>query len=122
MLKSLYLILLVISPTFLFSQEKSLADYEKALNQLSIDLVSEANDETKQKVNLEFQTLLKEALELNGSFDFPFKNIRAISILKSNDKIKIYNWALPFEDETYQYLPKKRGMEPCITKLFTIKN
>lgn len=103
MLKSLYLILLVLSPTFLFSQEKSLADYEKELNQLSIDLVSEANDETKQKVNLEFQSLLKEALALNGSFDFPFKNIRAISILKSNDKIKIYNWALPFEDETYQY-------------------
>lgn len=87
----------------MFSQEKSLADYEAALNQLSIDLVSEANDETKQKVNTEFQTLLQEALAQNGSFDFPFKNIRAISILKSNDKIKIYNWALPFEDETYQY-------------------
>jgi len=103
MLKSISLLLFVLLGSFLVAQEKSLADYEKELNQLSIDLVSEANDETKQKVNLEFQSLLKEALALNGSFDYPFKNIRAISILKSNDKIKIYNWALPFEDETYQY-------------------
>ncbi|MGE0562344.1 MAG: hypothetical protein AB7O47_11035 [Flavobacteriales bacterium] len=101
--KFLHIILLVLSSSFLYSQEKGLEDYEKELNQLSIDIVSEANDETKQKVNTEFQTLLKEAIELSGSFDFPFKNIRAISILKSNDKIKIYNWALPFEDETYQY-------------------
>ena len=103
MLKSISLLLFVLLGSFLVAQEKSLADYEKELNQLRIDLVSEANDETKQKVNLEFQSLLKEALALNGSFDYPFKNIRAISILKSNDKIKIYNWALPFEDETYQY-------------------
>lgn len=103
MLKSIPLLIFVVLSSFLYAQEKSLADYEAALNQLSIDLVSEANDETKQKVNTEFQTLLQEALALNGSFDYPFKNIRAISILKSNDKIKIYNWALPFEDETYQY-------------------
>lgn len=103
MLKSIPLLIFVVLSSFLYAQEKSLSDYEAALNQLSIDLVSEANDETKQKVNTEFQTLLQEALALNGSFDYPFKNIRAISILKSNDKIKIYNWALPFEDETYQY-------------------
>ena len=96
-----FLVILIVSPAF--SQEKSLADYETTLNQLSIDLISEANDESKLKVNEEFKTLLKEALSKNGSFDFPFKNIRAISILTSNDKVKIYNWTLPYNDETYQY-------------------
>src|SRR3989344_4503744 len=96
-----FLVILIVAPAF--SQEKSLADYETTLNQLSIDLISEANDESKLKVNDEFKSLLKEALSIKGSFDFPFKNIRAISILTSNDKIKIYNWTLPYNDGTYQY-------------------
>lgn len=96
-----FLVILIVAPAF--SQEKSLADYEVALNQLSIDLISEANDESKLKVNEEFKSLLNEALSKKGSFDFPFKNIRAISVLKSNDKVKIYNWTLPYADETYQY-------------------
>ena len=96
-----FLVILIVSPAF--SQEKSLADYETTLNQLSIDLISEANDESKLKVNDEFKSLLKEALSIKGSFDFPFKNIRAISILTSNDKVKIYNWTLPYNDGTYQY-------------------
>lgn len=103
MLKITSSFLFILLVTSAFSQEKSLADYESALNQLSIDLISEANDESKLKVNEEFQLLLKEALSKKGSFDFAFKNIRAISILKSNDKVKIYNWTLPFNDETYQY-------------------
>ena len=96
-----FLVILIVAPAF--SQEKSLADYETTLNQLSIDLISEANDESKLKVNDEFKSLLKEALSIKGSFDFPFKNIRAISILTSNYKIKIYNWTLPYNDGTYQY-------------------
>lgn len=96
-----FLVILIVAPAF--SQEKSLADYEAALNQLSIDLISEANDDRKLKINEEFRLLLKEALSIKGSFDFPFKNIRAISILTSNDKVKIYNWTIPFNDETYLY-------------------
>lgn len=103
MLKTFFSFLLTLIVVHAFSQEKSLADYEVALNQLSIDLISEANDESKLKVNEEFKNLLNEALFKKGSFEFPFKNIRAISILKSNDKVKIYNWTLPFNDETYQY-------------------
>lgn len=103
MLKKLIFISFALFQSSVFAQTKSLADYEKELNTLSIDLVSEANDETKLKVNETFLTLLKEALAIPGSFDFLFKNIRAISILKSNEKIKIYNWALPYNDETYLY-------------------
>ncbi len=103
MLKIISSFLFILLVSSAFSQEKSLADYESALNQLSIDLISEANDESKLKVNEEFKSLLKEALSKKGSFEFPFKNIRAISILTSNDKVKIYNWTLPFNDETYQY-------------------
>lgn len=103
MLKTFFSFLLTLIVVHAFSQEKSLADYEVALNQLSIDLISEANDEIKLKINEEFKSLLNEALSKKGSFEFPFKNIRAISILKSNDKVKIYNWTLPFNDETYQY-------------------
>lgn len=103
MLKIILSFLFILLLSSAFSQEKSLAEYEAVLNQLSIDLISEANDDRKLKINEEFQILLKEALLKKGSFDFPFKNIRAISILTSNDKVKIYNWTIPFEDGTYQY-------------------
>lgn len=103
MLKTIFSFLFILLTFKGFSQEKTFVDYETELNQLSIDLISEANDGRKENINTEFQTLLREALAKKGSFEFPFKNIRAISILKSNDKVKIYNWTIPFEDETYKY-------------------
>lgn len=92
----------LVAPTA-WSQEKSLTDYEKELNELSIEIISNANDEAKQISNQKFKTLLKEVLTKKESFDYPFKNIRAISILSSNNKVKIYNWALPYSDQTYEY-------------------
>ena len=85
------------------AQTKTLVEYENELNELSIDIVSNANEESKIVSSENFKKLLLEALQLKESFDYPFKIIIAISILKSNDKLKIYNWALPLADETFQY-------------------
>jgi len=100
---------LFIPTLFLFTislanaQTKTLAEYENELNELSIDIVSNTNEESKIASSENFKKLLLEALQLKESFDYPFKNIKAISILKSNNKLKIYNWALPLSDQTYQY-------------------
>jgi hypothetical protein len=103
MLKFIIYTFSILSFQFVVAQQKTLADYEKELNELSIDIVSNTNEESKIASSENFKKLLLEALQLKESFDYPFKNIKAISILKSNDKLKIYNWALPLADETYQY-------------------
>lgn len=103
MLKFIIYTFSILSFQFVVAQQKTLADYEKELNELSIDIVSNTNEESKTKASENFRILLMEALNVNESFNYPFKNIKAISILKSNEKLKIYNWALPLADETYQY-------------------
>ncbi len=99
-LLSIFLFFLIFQS---FGQNSSLIDLEKDLNQLSIDIISEANDSNKISANQLFKSKLLEAINIDGSFDYSFKNIKAISILSSNNKLKIYNWTLPFNDETFQY-------------------
>ena len=103
MLKKSLFVLLVMSNFFVFGQTKTLAEFEKELNTLSLDIVNNDSDESKLKVNEEFKALLLEAIETEGSFEYNFKGIQAISILKSNETIKIYNWTLPRKDLTYEF-------------------
>jgi len=103
MLKLIAYTISFLSFQLVVAQQKTLVEYENELNELSIDIVSNANEESKIASNENFKTLLFEVLQLKESFDYPFKNIKAISILKSNEKLKIYNWALPLSDATYQY-------------------
>ena len=103
MLKKSLFALLIISNLFVFGQTISLADYEKELNTLSLDIINNDSDESKLMVNEEFKALLLKTIRAEGSFDYDFKGIQAISILKSNETIKIYNWTLPKKDLTYEY-------------------
>ncbi|MCB0409064.1 MAG: hypothetical protein KDD29_02525 [Flavobacteriales bacterium] len=103
MYKSCFYILFFGFSISLFAQNKSLKDYEKELNELSLEIVNNDSDKSKYKANDEFKSLLLEVLNTKGSFDYDFKKIQAISILKSNETIKLYNWAIPKKDETFEY-------------------
>jgi len=89
--------------SILLIQAQSLNELEKELNELSLDIINNDNDESKIKANTEFKSLLMKALNNPESFDYGFKKIQAISILKSNETVKVYNWALPNKDETFEY-------------------
>jgi hypothetical protein len=103
MLKKSLFTLFLISTLFVFGQTKTLAEYEKELNTLSLDIINNDSDESKFKANQEFKDLLLNAIETQGSFEYEFKGIQAISILTDNETIKIYNWTLPKKDLTYEY-------------------
>jgi hypothetical protein len=96
MLKFIIYTFSILSFQFVVAQQKTLADYEKELNELSIDIVSNTNEESKTKASENFRTLLMEALNVNESFDYPFKNIKAISILKSKRKAKNLQLGIAF--------------------------
>ena len=96
-------IIFFCSACTVFGQTETLAELESELNTLSMDIINNDSDESKLKANEEFKALLLKAIETTGSFEYAFKGIQAISILKSNEKIKIYNWTLPRKDLTYQY-------------------
>lgn len=103
MLKNWLSILFIICSVVTYGQSSSIAEMEKELNALSLDIVNNESDESKAKANLAFKSLLLNAIEQEGSFEYAFKGIQAISILTANETVKIYNWALPKKDETFEY-------------------
>lgn len=99
----LIIITLIVAPFILFGQEEKFQAIEKELNDISLEIVNNESDEAKEKANVEFISKLKEAINVDGSFDYGFKKIQAISILSSNNTIKLYNWTLPYKDQTFKY-------------------
>lgn len=79
--------------------------YEDTLNILQYEKVKpQTSDAYKEKANQKFSALLKKALMLPGSFDYPFDSLKTISRLTSPDKkFRILNWDVPKYDETIAY-------------------
>lgn len=121
MLKKLLFFVLLITELNVFAQLKSLKEFEDELNLLSLDIINNDSDESKEQSNASFKALLLQAIEIEGSFDYDFKGIQAISILKT-ENLKIYNWTLPKKDLTYEffaYVQVKIGKEKYkTTELF----
>ena len=74
----------------------------RILNSLSQDIIGGQSDEIRYKSNTSYKKILKKIITDNSSFDYQFDELIKISILKVND-IKIYNWALPLTDGTFEY-------------------
>lgn len=72
------------------------------LNELGKNILAAENDEDKLKINQDYKTALKDLINLPNSFDSSFTDLKTISILKAN-KLKIYNWTIPFTDGTFEY-------------------
>lgn len=74
----------------------------KELNRIGKTIISEIPDEDKLKANEEFKKVLKRVIEDKSSFDYAFDSLKTISILLA-ENLKIYNWAVPLNEGTYQY-------------------
>ena len=50
------------------------------------------------------QKLVRDAVNIPGCFDYPFKRVMGMGILSSPDgKLKMFNWSAPREDNTLKY-------------------
>jgi hypothetical protein len=98
-------ILILLISTTLFANAQTNTDLSskiEKLNELGKSILAAENDEDKLKINQDYKTALKGLINLPNSFDFSFTDLKTISILKAN-KLKIYNWTIPFTDGTFEY-------------------
>ena len=82
-----------------------LQHYEDTLNILQYKKIKpRSSDKYKQQANVKFLALIKKALALPGSFDYPFDSLKTITHLTSPDKkFRIYNWDVPQYNGTITY-------------------
>lgn len=76
--------------------------YEDTLMELQHEKVkSHTSDDYKKEANEKFTAMLKKALMLPGSFNYPFDSLTTMARLTSPDKkFRILNWNIPWNDET----------------------
>lgn len=102
MIKLKFILILLISISSFANAHNNLSGKIEKLNELGKNILAAENDEDKLKINQDYKTALKDLINRPNSFDSSFTDLKTISILKAN-KLKIYNWAIPFTDGTFEY-------------------
>jgi len=78
--------------------------FESRLQTLGDQILNSKNDSSSSIYNNLLIDDIEELILINGSFEFPFKNVNNIKILTSPDKnLKIYNWVLPKNNGEFFY-------------------
>ena len=107
-MKKLFIFLLLFAclPSA-FSQKVSkelIAEYEDTLRIMAHTIMNGENEEEKTKANDAFIKTLKEVLQYERSFNYPFDSLKTISVKTSSDnKVRIFTWLLKKDNDTYQY-------------------
>ncbi len=82
----------------------SLEKGQALLSQLFTDAAVKKTDVEKEKVHDSIAIVLHAALQDTGSFDFPFKDVKNLGKVYSDDKkIRFYTWNHPYADGTSRY-------------------
>ena len=81
-----------------------IAEYEDTLKIMAHIIMNGKTEQEKVVANESFKNTLKEVLQYDRSFSYPFDSLKTISIKTSSDnRVKIYTWTLKKENGTYQY-------------------
>ncbi len=100
--------LLVICSFFLLypiqAQVELIEDYEDSLSARLDHLRTAFKDQHRNKANAAFSSLLKQTLQLEGAFNYPFKKLVSIGKITSPDNtFRIFNWNVENDDLTHTY-------------------
>ena len=72
-----------------------IAEYEDTLKVMAHSIMNAKKEQEKFVANHAFIRTLKEVLQYNRSFDYPFDSLKTISIKNSTDnRVRIYTWIL----------------------------
>lgn len=89
----------ILSSMFLSAQnisEKVIKEYEDTLLVLSNNIMYGETMEIREKSNIGFISELKEVMKYKESYDYPFNDLKTISILNPEDNsFRLFNWILP---------------------------
>jgi len=81
-----------------------IAEYEDTLKIMAHIIMNGKTEQEKLIANDAFKNTLKEVLQYDRSFSYPFDSLKTISIKNSSDnRVKIFTWILKKENGTYQY-------------------
>ena len=85
------------------AQEELNFDKEiEQLNSLGKEMLGAKTDSLKFVINEQYKVLLKEVVDNKEAFEYNFDALKTISIQQTGE-LKIYNWAVPKTNGTYQY-------------------
>ncbi|MEN8137890.1 MAG: hypothetical protein ABFR62_05620 [Bacteroidota bacterium] len=85
-------------------EDLTMQDFNEVLGVLGKTIISFEDESLRIENNEVFRTFLKRAIEQENSFEYDFDSVRTMSIIKSEDqKLRIYNWAFPYENGTYTF-------------------
>lgn len=83
----------------------TLRAYEMRLKALSDSLLDGSKPRIRAEAHRKFIPLLKKALKVPGSFDYPFDSLVFMKKLVPEDRsFRMFNWTLKFEDGTFHYV------------------
>jgi hypothetical protein len=83
---------------------QKLSQLEDSLSFIQHKIQKTENDSTRQSLNIQFRKTLKKAIELPGSFLYPFDSLNKMAKITSGDKkLRIYNWNIPVTDGSNLY-------------------
>ena len=81
-----------------------IVEYEDTLKVMAHIIMNGETEQEKLVANEAFKNTLKEVLQYDRSFSYPFDSLKTISIKNSSDnRVKIYTWILKKDNGTYQY-------------------
>lgn len=119
MKKKFFLLLfsVILIHTYSYSQQSvnpkdllRLQAYEDSLRVLGDSLVRGEQEYIRKQAGYEFIRKLVKALQIKGSYDYPFQSLvhedslQIISIIQPEDKsFRIFNWALAKDNGSYRY-------------------
>lgn len=101
-------LLAFIFPIFSFSmqaqEQMNLSTAEHSLISIEKKILKTDNDSVRQSLNLLFKEKLEAAIQLPGSFSYPFDSLKKLAKLTSQDKkFRIYNWNIPVSNGSNLY-------------------
>ena len=90
-----------------FSQKgnnRLIAEYEDTLKVMAYKIMNAETEAEKQLANTAFIYNLKEVLQYEKSFKFPFDSLTTIArIISPDNTFRIFNWLLKRENGAYEY-------------------
>lgn len=103
---SLVLLLMLYSVRVISNNQvnNELSYYEDSLNHYFTLILTERDDLKKEELNKKILYFFRIALDQESSFLFTFEKLKNVGIIYSPDnKLRIINWNLPYNDRTHKY-------------------
>jgi len=101
-MKLLLTLILSLISAALFSQIESLQMLETRM-QAQLDIIKNGAEENRIYASDSMSTLMIEALNSRGCFEYPFDSLQMGTLTSSDNFFRIFNWNVPMDNQSNEY-------------------